>query len=112
MNVPFSPTERLGRRFLLGGLMLSGALIAMGLVLAAASGDLAERVVPLRALGPALMAAEPAAFISLGVLVLIATPLLRVVAAMVGFGREGDLRFAGLTALVLAIVLSGLVIGP
>ena len=40
-----------------------------------------------------------------GVLVLILTPIMRVVLALVGFVRERDWIFAGITSFVLAVIV-------
>ncbi len=46
--------------------------------------------------------------IQLGVLLLIATPVVRVVFALVGFAREGDRLYASISAAVLAILVFSL----
>ncbi len=46
--------------------------------------------------------------IQLGVLLLIATPVVRVVFALVGFAREGDRLYAWISAAVLAILVVSL----
>jgi uncharacterized membrane protein len=46
--------------------------------------------------------------IQLGVLLLIATPVARVVLALVGFAREGDRLYAWISAAVLAILVFSL----
>jgi uncharacterized membrane protein len=52
-----------------------------------------------------------AAIIQLGILVLIATPIARVVFAIVGFAMEKDRLYIGISALVLCVLLFGLVHG-
>jgi uncharacterized membrane protein len=64
-------------------------------------GEVVSRVVALR----------PSGFLALGLLVLIATPILRVVGSIGAFIYEHDWRFASLTALVLMILLVSLVLG-
>lgn len=49
--------------------------------------------------------------IQLGVLLLIATPVARVVLSLVGFALERDRTFVAITALVLAILLYSLISG-
>jgi len=46
-----------------------------------------------------------------GLLVLMATPILRILAAWHAFSREGDRRFARLALAVLAIVLASTAVG-
>jgi uncharacterized membrane protein len=48
------------------------------------------------------------AIIQLGLLLLIATPVLRVVASIVGFAAEGDRMYVTFTAIVLSILLYSL----
>jgi uncharacterized membrane protein len=49
--------------------------------------------------------------IGLGLLVLIATPIARVLFAMLGFARERDLLYTGISLLVLAILMFSLLHG-
>lgn len=67
----------------------------------------------LRHLGGALAAGTPEAYLTLGVLVLIATPVLRVVGGALAFAGHGERRMALLSLAVLAMLLLGLfVLGP
>ena len=50
---------------------------------------------------------EPLAFVELGVIVLILTPLLRVAATVLIFARERDRLYVGITLVVLAVLLLG-----
>lgn len=52
-------------------------------------------------------AGDPAAIIQLAVLLLIATPVARVVFALIAFGLERDKLYVGVSALVLAVLLFG-----
>ena len=54
-----------------------------------------------------VVAGDPAAFIQLAVLLLIATPVARVVFALIAFGMERDKLYVGVSALVLAVLLFG-----
>jgi uncharacterized membrane protein len=51
---------------------------------------------------------EPLAVIQLGILVLIATPVARVLFSMLGFALERDWMYVGVTAIVLALLLYSL----
>lgn len=55
-----------------------------------------------------LGAGIPAAFLWLGILAVIATPLSRVVAAAVGFARLGDRRMVGVALAILAVIALGI----
>jgi uncharacterized membrane protein len=52
---------------------------------------------------------RPIAIAQLGLLVLVATPVVRVLASVVGFALEGDRLYASITLGVLAILLISLV---
>ncbi|WP_348260901.1 DUF1634 domain-containing protein [Telmatobacter sp. DSM 110680] len=52
-------------------------------------------------------AGDPAAIIQLAVLLLIATPVARVVFALIAFGIERDKLYVGVSAIVLAVLLFG-----
>jgi uncharacterized membrane protein len=55
------------------------------------------------------MQMQPAAIIQFGLLILIATPILRVALAAVGFYLEGDRLYLGVSLIVLTILLLSLV---
>lgn len=52
----------------------------------------------------AAITGEGRAIIQIGLLLLIATPVARVAFALIGFARERDWRFVGITALVLGLL--------
>ena len=54
-----------------------------------------------------IAAADPAAIIQLAVLLLISTPVARVVFALIAFGIERDKLYVFVSALVLAVLLYG-----
>ena len=54
-----------------------------------------------------VVAGDPAAIIQLAVLLLIATPVARVIFALVAFGIERDKLYVGVSAVVLAVLLLG-----
>jgi uncharacterized membrane protein len=64
-------------------------------------GDIVNRILVLR----------PSGFLALGLLVLIATPILRVIGSIGAFVYARDWRFAGVTALVLVVMMVSLVLG-
>jgi uncharacterized membrane protein len=111
---PAAPSDRLeGERGLVVGILRTGlalsmALLAVGLALAATHGRLrADPVGPGEALA-SLVAGRPSGFMAVGILVLVATPVVRVLALVASFAREGDRRFAAVAAavaLVLAIAV-------
>ena len=52
---------------------------------------------------------QPLAVIQLGILVLIATPVARVLFSMLGFALQRDWMYVSVTAIVLALLLYGLI---
>ncbi len=106
------PVERAIRWILLCGIALSVALMAAGLALSVARGaGLPRGVVPLAELPRGLAALRPAAYLSLGLIVLIGTPFVRVAGSLVVFVRERDRRYVLVTAVVLLVMCLGLALG-
>lgn len=108
-------------RILRAGVIVSLALVVAGMVTAlfqAGGTDLdallgPDAVVP-RTLGEVLSGAahlQPAGLVSLGLLVLIATPVVRVVASVVGFARDGDRAYTVITAVVLGLLGMSFLLG-
>ena len=60
------------------------------------------------AIGQSLVLLRPVGIAQLGLVVLLATPVLRVAASCVAFALEGDRLYAGITLAVLAILLVSL----
>ena len=106
------PIERTIHRVLQLGIAVSVVLLAIGLVLDAARGEgLSTKVVPVADLPAALASLDPAAFLSLGLIVLIATPFVRVGGSIVTFARQHDRRYVVVTSVVLAVMLVSVLVG-
>jgi uncharacterized membrane protein len=94
------------------GLAISTALMLIGVGLALAyQRDLPTSVPDIGEVVSRALALRPSGFLALGLLVLIATPILRVIGSIGAFLYARDWRFASLTALVLVILLVSLVLG-
>lgn len=102
-------------RILEVGTRTAVALLVIGSVLLAVDGTspLAAGWPPLdvASLPAGLVALEPAAFLWLGLIVTVATPLARVAASTWSFGRAGEPRMAGLGAAVLVVIALAIVAG-
>jgi uncharacterized membrane protein len=108
-SVRHEAERRIGR-LLIGMTYVSVALLVVGVVLLLAAGvsplaggpglDLGE-------LGAELLALGPAGFLWLGLAAVIATPILRVVAAAVAYGRAGDWAMVGIAVGILGIIAVG-----
>jgi uncharacterized membrane protein len=92
---------------LLGGLLLSIAVMVLGLILAAARGGSATTVFPLDQVLSQLSRGEAAAVLDLGILLLFATPLVGVLAALIRFAIEQDRQFMAISLLLLCILAIG-----
>jgi len=99
-------------QLLIVGLAAAAVLMVAGVLLGLFTGQgLPDAMVPLSNLLAELARFNPAAFISLGLLALLATPILRVAGSIVGFAIERDWRYALITTVVLIIVILSIVLG-
>ena len=104
--------DRLER--MIGNLLRAGVALAAALVFAGGVWYLAENgsvTVSYRnfdAKAPTVRSG-PEAVMLLGLLVLVATPVARVIVALIGFALEGDRVYVGSASIVLAVLVYGLV---
>ena len=106
------PVERTVSRILIAGIALSVALMAIGIVLGAVGGDgLPSGVVPLADMPSLLLDLDAGAYVSLGLIVLVATPFVRVAGSLVAFAVQGDRRYVGVTAVVLTVMCVSVLLG-
>ncbi|MHC4789673.1 MAG: DUF1634 domain-containing protein [Planctomycetota bacterium] len=90
------------------GSYLSAVFLLVGLVWVMAAPDVpiqAGPPMPLNAIGGQLISANPYAVMQLGILLLLATPLTRVVMASVSFWLGGERRYSLMSLAVLAIIV-------
>lgn len=93
---------------LLGGLWLSVIVMLAGFVLAAMTGiHQVSHVVPLQDEISGLGAATSPAVLSLGILLLFATPFVGVLVALIESFRSRDTAFMWVTAVLLVILIAG-----
>src|SRR5262249_7850027 len=124
-NATPPPRDALTRRaeliisgVLRGGVLLSAAIITLGVVLLFAHilvghGAPVAYQIP-RTAGSVLrgvLHGDPVSVIALGLLVLLATPVVRVGVSLVTFALEGDRLYTAITALVLLILLLSFLAG-
>ncbi len=104
---------------LIVGVVTSAVLIALGFAgsllvgwegsltgAGPATGDLTS----FASMGANLAALRPIGIAQLGIVVLVATPVVRVAASVVAFTLEGDRLYAVITLVVLAILLTSLLV--
>lgn len=105
--------ERWVHRTLLAGLVFSGLLLATGLALVLLRQQARPEGRPpsTASLVRGAFESDGAAMLYLGLLALMATPVLRVVALALGWGLEGDRRFSAVALAVLGMLALSLLIG-
>jgi uncharacterized membrane protein len=99
--------QRLNRTMylvLVTGMVLSFSIMVIGLLLYAVS-PTEGTTLPLDKIVDGIVHGNPIAVIDLGIVLLIATPLVRIIAAGVTFGLERDYRFLGIAVFVLAMII-------
>lgn len=102
---------------LLSGVLISSAVIIIGLIMIPfhPGGLSTQRVETFphtfATVWKGLLALQPQAVIVFGLLLLIATPVVRVAASVVAFGLEHDRRFVIITLIVLGILLASFFLG-
>lgn len=106
------PLNDLVSRVLAAGLAASLGAMSLGLALSVLRGapDY-PAAVPLSELASALKVLDPNACMSLGIVLLLATPAVRVLVLLVGFLRKRDWAFAGIAAAVFLTLLLSLRLG-
>ena len=98
--------NRLIYHLLRGGVIVSVAFLLFGFVLVGVTGrPLPDRSLPPRLLGPELIDFTPGGYLSLGVLLLIFTPVARVLLSLLSFAEDRDRTFVLLTTIVFVNLL-------
>ncbi len=101
------------------GVSVSAAVVFLGGILYLIHGTAlpdyahfrADRLTTVASVFHGLAGLNPSSVIALGILLLIATPVVRVVFCVVGFARQRDRLYVGVSTLVLAILIYSLMSG-
>jgi uncharacterized membrane protein len=102
---------RLIYHILRGGVVVSVSILLLGFALFAVNpGAAPDRSIPPRAVIGPLSAFAPEGYLSLGVLVLIFTPVARVFLSLLSFLEERDSKYVVMTALVFVNLLASLLV--
>jgi uncharacterized membrane protein len=104
--------ERTIGRLLIAITYVSVGLLAVGFGLMIANGISPLDAGPpldLATLGAQLVALDPAGFLWLGLLAVIAAPVGRVIVAAVSYGRDGDWTMVAISIAILAVIVVGVV---
>lgn len=102
--------ERLIGRLLIAVTYVSVGLLSIGVVLMVADGISPTSGGPpldLQSLGAGLVALDPAAFLWLGMLAVVAAPIGRVVVAAVAYARESDWLMLAVSIGILLVIAVG-----
>jgi uncharacterized membrane protein len=107
--------EMLISHVLRGGVLLSAVIIGIGVLGVVLHHGSQTSSLPaldsLAAVWQGIVAGNPLAVIMAGLLVLLATPVLRVAVSVVAFALEGDFRYVAITCMVLLILLVSFALG-
>ena len=105
------PIDRVVQGTLVAGVAVSAALLVAGLVLTALGhGGVPDATLSIGAAFRGLLHGEPDAYYTLGLVVMILTPFVRVIGSVVAFAVERDWRYVGVTATVLAVMIVTIVV--
>src|SRR5881409_3940611 len=103
--------NRLIYHILRGGVIVSVAFLLFGFILTGVTGHpLPDKSIPPRLLGAELIRFTPAGYLNLGVLVLIFTPVARVLLSLLSFLEERDRAYVLMTGIVLTNLLISVVL--
>ena len=93
------------------GVAISLILVIIGLILIGITGAKeVEPIVPLNQLPQEILALNAIAIITTGILILLLTPILQVVIAIVTFSRDRDKLYLGISLTLLCILASSLLL--
>ena len=101
--------------YLIGRLLIAMTYVAVGLLVVGVVLMIADGISPLSGgpgldlatLGSQLVALDPAAFLWLGLLVVVATPIGRVIVAGIAYARQADWLMVAIALGILAIIAIG-----
>jgi uncharacterized membrane protein len=106
------PIERMVSRVLGAGIVTAVAFLLAGIVLGLArGGGLPDHVVGVPDILRGLLEFDAAAYLTMGLLALVATPFVRVIGSIIAFALERDRRYVLLTAAVLLVMCLGVLLG-
>ena len=109
---PDQALNRLVSKTLAAGMVLAAALMAAGMAIGLARpGWLSHSATALPRLCQAALSGDPTALLSLGIVVLLATPALRVVVLLWGYARRRDWLFAAIALFVLGVLIFSVSVG-
>ena len=112
LRIEVDTLNKIVHKVLIVGLGVSTFLMVLGIGLQIISGSpMPEVMVPPHMFVAGLAAFQPASFFALGLLCLIATPILRVIGSVLIYAYERDWRYTLATFVVLMIIVASLFLG-
>jgi uncharacterized membrane protein len=107
--------DRTIARLITTGTLLGVTALSIGVLgmirLGISPTELSVPSLDIAALPAGLWALQPVAFLWLGLIIVIATPVVRVAAALVAFARTGHPRMVLISAGILVVIAAGVVLG-
>ena len=112
-----SAARALAAERLIGQLLIAVTYVSVGLLAIGVALMIADTISPtsggppldLATLGAQLVAFEPAAYLWLGMLAVVAAPIGRVIVAAVAYARESDWLMLGVSIAILAVIAIGVI---
>jgi uncharacterized membrane protein len=112
-----SAARALAAEHLIGRLLIGVTYVSVGLLVIGVGLMIANAISPtsggppldLATLGTQLVALEPAAFLWLGMLTVVAAPIGRVIVAAVAYARESDWLMLGVSIAILVVIAIGVI---
>jgi uncharacterized membrane protein len=106
-----APVYRAAITIMTWGFRIGAALLVLGLAVAAIKQEsLRHEVDPFSEIFPKILDGEAAGIIDLAIVVLMATPLLTVIAVAVALRRAGDRRYSNASFMVLGVLAISVVL--
>jgi len=99
------------QRLLRGGLILSSLLMAIGMAWALVASTLERHSVSFRSVAHYVATGRPSGLMGLGLFVLVALPVARIIVLVVDFTRERDWRYAAVGLTVLGLLILAVFLG-
>ena len=99
-------------RVLMTGIAAAAVFLCGGLCVSIARQQALPRAtVKAGSLLQGLLKLDPGAIVTVGIAILVLTPVVRVIGSILAFARVRELGFVALTALVLALMTAGFLLG-
>lgn len=99
------------RNVLATGLITSITIITIGFLMMFFSGEESEKIMPFSKMAWSILEFKPLAVLSLGILILLLTPLARVFMTSVIFYKEKDYKYVVISVIVIVVLLASLLLG-